>query len=1029
MWNPRLETACNSHVCLFICGKMYRCSRARFGEGKIGWSKRPDEEPSFQLECNLGNLPNPSSVVINMNNQTRVLTGFLLLTGVLLPSSSAMVVTPPRIRPPNIIVVPLQAKERPLELRKVAIHADIAGGFAQTEIELSFYNPNNRVLEGSLDFPLQDGQSVTGFALNFGDYWREAVPVEKAKGQQIFEDTIRTKVDPALLEQTQGNNYKLRIYPIPAQNYRKVRLTISEKLASSGANNIYRLPLIYPDLAKLLIDIQIDNQNAATLKGIKGLEDLKLTSKDKNTQSIQLERSNLDALGDIEISLPDTAKAQSFFQNLGGQTYFMTQIAKPMVKAQPRAVKSMELLWDSSLSGLQRKTDKELELLKFYFQQNPNMQVRLQRFSNVLDKPIIFNIQAGDWSKLRAELERTVYDGGTNFNFLDCESKGKCILSSERLLFTDGLDNMTLDRLNKSSVPLYVIASSIQNDPAKLKYMTKGTGGALIVLAGNTVQNAARLLNNPVIALENLRSTGAKRLVVQEDQDHWYVAGIRTAPSVQLQYRILGAEQTLEPVLDNSSELVAGLWAAWSVQDLQGEADLNQGEIRRLGNAFKLVTPETSLIVLDTAQDYLRYDLQPPADLKAEFEQLFKTQNALEQRQKQDHVSVVRQMLERYEAWWKTDFPKGAMQGMEKDKKDTSSNGVAADQMARPTTAQPPASPMVASESSRASSADSPAAKMAGGAAPSDGDTGSSSVVSIQLKKWTSDAPYIARMQKAKKQDLYRIYLDERPSYLQSTAFFLDVADYLFDQGQTDLGLRVLSNLSELELENRAVLRILAYRYLQAKRPDLAVHIFEQVQKLAPTEPQSYRDLGLAYAQAGRKQLALETLYKVVERTWDGRFPEVELIVLNEINALIASSSLPLRTDFMDQSLIKKLPLDIRVVLTWDADNTDMDLWITDPNGERVFYGHNLSYQGGRISRDFTGGYGPEEFSLKLAKPGKYRIETNYYGNRQQLLAGAVTLQAKLISHFATKKQQDQLITLRLKDAKETVVVGEFEVK
>ena len=131
----------------------------------------------------------------------------------------------------------------------------------------------------------------------------------------------------------------------------------------------------------------------------------------------------------------------------------------------------------------------------------------------------------------------------------------------------------------------------------------------------------------------------------------------------------------------------------------------------------------------------------------------------------------------------------------------------------------------------------------------------------------------------------------------------------------------------------------------------------------------------------------------------------------------------------MDPKLIQKLPLDVRVALTWDADNTDIDLWITDPNGEKVFYSRPLSYQGGRISRDMTGGYGPEEFSLKRAKPGKYRIEVDYYGNTQQILAGAVTVQAKLITRFGSRAEKEELLTLRLQDKKENVLVGEFTVK
>ena len=81
------------------------------------------------------------------------------------------------------------------------------------------------------------------------------------------------------------------------------------------------------------------------------------------------------------------------------------------------------------------------------------------------------------------------------------------------------------------------------------------------------------------------------------------------------------------------------------------------------------------------------------------------------------------------------------------------------------------------------------------------------------------------------------------------------------------------------------------------------------------------------------------------------------------------------------------------------------------------------------MSRDFTGGYGPEAFSLKNAKPGKYLVQAQFYGHRQQVVAGATTLQVKLTSGFGTAQQQEQIITLRLKQQSELVTVGEFEVR
>lgn len=309
--------------------------------------------------------------------------------------------------------------------------------------------------------------------------------------------------------------------------------------------------------------------------------------------------------------------------------------------------------------------------------------------------------------------------------------------------------------------------------------------------------------------------------------------------------------------------------------------------------------------------------------------------------------------------------------------------------------------------------------------APDNKSTG----IGIALKKWEANAPYMERMKRASAGDTYRVYLDQKPDYANSSAFFLDAADILLEKGQRALALRVLSNLSEMDLENRAVLRILGYRLLQANAPELAVPVFEHVLRIAGEEPQSYRDLGLALAATGQHQAAIDMLYEVVVRPWASRFPDIENTALAEINALLATSPKKLDASRIDPRLRINMPLDVRVVLAWDADNTDMDLHVTDPSGEVASYRNSLTRMGGRMSRDFTGGYGPEEFALRRSEPGKYKIAVNFFGSRQQVIAGATTVQVKLVTHFGTAKQKEQLMTLRLQKQQEMVYVGEFNVK
>ena len=59
----------------------------------------------------------------------------------------------------------------------------------------------------------------------------------------MFEEIARRGVDPALLEQTAGNQFRLRIYPLPASGSRRVQLVMREPLAFDGHGWQWTLPL------------------------------------------------------------------------------------------------------------------------------------------------------------------------------------------------------------------------------------------------------------------------------------------------------------------------------------------------------------------------------------------------------------------------------------------------------------------------------------------------------------------------------------------------------------------------------------------------------------------------------------------------------------------------------------------------------------------------------------------------------------------------------------------------------------------
>jgi uncharacterized protein YfaP (DUF2135 family) len=131
----------------------------------------------------------------------------------------------------------------------------------------------------------------------------------------------------------------------------------------------------------------------------------------------------------------------------------------------------------------------------------------------------------------------------------------------------------------------------------------------------------------------------------------------------------------------------------------------------------------------------------------------------------------------------------------------------------------------------------------------------------------------------------------------------------------------------------------------------------------------------------------------------------------------------------VDPRLLVNMPLDVRAVLTWDASDSDLDLWVTDPSGELCRYDHRFTAQGGRLSRDVTTGYGPEEFSLRHARPGHYRIEVNYYGANPQLVSGVITASVRLTTAFGSAHPQDKALTVRLHRQSDRVLIGEFDIE
>ena len=915
------------------------------------------------------------------------------------PGAFAQPIPPAPASPPPLMRA--AASERPIEWTATTVRARVHGMLAVTELTLTFRNPNARMLEGQLEFPLRPGQDITALALESLDglSMLPAAVVDKTRARQAFERTVSQMADPALLEQTTGRNFRLRVYPLLPGQARQVRLEVTESLQAGRDGLLSFTPPTGPTgRTSPRPDVQVEVAGVPPAR-LQRLEGAPGTWRWKPATTPQVTVDTFD-----------------------GERYFVAQlpwrVAEPARPAPARIV----LLWDASGSAAGRDRTRELQALDAYLRSFVQVTVSLIVARDRAEPAREFNIRRGDWHALRQAIESEPLDGASHAAAWQPPS-GLDPRTTVALLVSDGLANWGAGAAWPApEVPLHTLSAAPGADAARLRALSAASpGGRHVDLLSLDAREAARVLREPPAPTVTAHSFQARELQVDTSRMRdglIQVTGMLAAPRARVELQARSADGTrvrrsfevagepppasTPPQAAGTAGLAARRWASLRVQALETDRARHRGEITRLGTRFGIVTAWTSLLVLETLEDHLRFDIVPPVgSMREAFLAQRRQAGEAAAATRTRHLDGLAARWRERERWWERGFPKDEPARRLK----TIGQVTVSDEPLDIETAAGPAG-------------SDPDERLALRPAPAP---------TIQLQRWQPAADWGRRLRAADPARRYALYLDERAARAASPAFFLDAAEAFFEAGQTDLGIRVLSNLAEMQLEDRRILRLLAYRLLQAGQPQLALPLLERVREIAPEEPQSWRDLGLALEAAGRLQESLEALWETASRPWPQRFADVDLIALNELNALAARHP-GLDLSRVDARLRRNLPVDLRVVLSWDADDTDVDLWVVDPNGELAFFGNTATYQGGLMSRDFTAGYGPEEFVLRQPKPGRYEVRANFYGHRQQLLAPHTTLWVRLYSRFGQSGQREEQIVLRLDSSGDRVLVATFEV-
>ena len=101
-----------------------------------------------------------------------------------------------------------------LEIRSLIARAHVHGPLVETELTITFSNPEPRTREGRFRIALPQHAFVSRLAMKIDGRLREADVAETSRAREVYDDIVHRRRDPLLVEQHGSNELSARVFPI-----------------------------------------------------------------------------------------------------------------------------------------------------------------------------------------------------------------------------------------------------------------------------------------------------------------------------------------------------------------------------------------------------------------------------------------------------------------------------------------------------------------------------------------------------------------------------------------------------------------------------------------------------------------------------------------------------------------------------------------------------------------------------------------------------------------------------------------------
>ena len=921
----------------------------------------------------------------------------------------------------QVIMTEVDGKMNSLSISKMNFKVKTHGFLAETDVTMTFTNPFSRQLIGNFYITLPEKSSITSYALDINNKLVDAVAIEKVKARQVFEAISRRRIDPGLMEWVKGNYFKTRVYPIPAKGSRTIRISILTELQYIDNNFHYEFPLnLSTNLAKLELKVECQKivEQPINLSPFK--DKIEFIQKGNNYfLNTSLLKANPEK---ISFKIPTNETNWQIMEKADDEkVYFAGAHFQPPTTVIRQKPESLSIIWDASFSRKKALIQKELsfinQLLKYYRDISINVTV----IRNTVDETKSFNIKNGESSDLIVFLKNQTLDGGTYLTSKLIKSLASDC--DEVIVFTDGMSGLSYERNPRTveSCNTYTINSSTTSDQYFYKRILNDKG-AIFNLNQLSIDNALKLYINETNYSTNEASKSSIHLeaitLTQGDTFQTY-AGLVSRGTEKFTVTSKNHKQKITnqaPFV--TSEIIAGnlskkFYAHKKLQRLLVQGSKNK--ILEHGQLFQMVTPHTSLIVLDNVDQYIEHSIEPPESQPKMLEKYleYKATHQKPKKKSMDQIldNAFRSWLPQTK-WYERNFTypenfiwskeiitipdylsAGLLDilGSEGDDpfgdsadlvgglggiSDTASSDLSGDDPF----GDPEEDPFAAQDKLDKQAQEELTTTV------------------IHVEPWSVESEDMKSLQKSSTP--YKTYLAMRDRYQSNPDFYIDSAEVFNRLGKKELAARVISNLTELVLNNITYLRTVAMYYEKLEYFTEAIPLYQKIYEERPDEPQSLRDLAHCFIKTGNTHDAMDLFYSILTNDFP-RF-DIKNTVITEMNHLALRNKdlevlIPLR-------FRQRPEMDLRIVLSWNTDNIDLNLLVTEATGEPSNLNSFTTIGGYRNS--FLESYGPETYMLKKAVDGNYKIHIVPAENRSQSVTGSVIARLDVFVNYGRDEEK-----------------------